>query len=144
MEFISPNKIVIYSIELAIKSYRKFAQKNIQRTVDDITLDQALLLILLQKDPSLNQMQLSKILFKDYAATTRIIDLLVKNGYLSRTVHQKDGRRKALSISPKGTETIKTVKPIIANNRKTALDGLSKEEIETLDRLLKKIVSNCN
>jgi len=144
MEFASPNEIVIYAIELAIKSYRKFAQKNIQSLVNDITLDQALLLILLKKDPSLNQMQLSEILFKDYAATTRMIDLLVKKSYINRNVHQEDGRRKALSISQKGIETIETLKPIIINNRKTALRGLSEKEIETLDILLKKITLNCN
>ena len=144
MNLKAPTDIVIYSIEKAIKTYRKFAQNNIRQIESNITVDQALLLILLQNRPELTQVEMAEILFKDYASITRMIELMVKNDYLSREESQEDRRRKELTISKKGEEIIKKLFPVIDANRNTALKGLSQSEIKQLDSLLKKIINNCN
>lgn len=143
MDFKAPMDIVIYSIEKAIKVYRKMAQSNFQTAQMNITIDQALLLILLQSRPELTQVEMAEILFKDYASITRMIELMVKNDFLNRRDHKSDRRRKELSVSDKGVATIKKLLPIIQMNRKTALEGLSDTEINQLDKLLKKITNNC-
>ncbi|QGK74484.1 hypothetical protein [Flavobacterium sp. SLB02] len=43
----TPTGTVLYTIEQAIKEYRKVCQKNIQKVVSDITVDQCLVLIIL-------------------------------------------------------------------------------------------------
>lgn len=144
MNLKSPTDIVIYSIEKAIKTYRKFAQNNIRKIESNITVDQALLLILLQNRPELAQVEMAEVLFKDYASITRMIELMVKNDYLTREESQEDRRRKQLTISEKGEGIIKKLFPVIDSNRNTALKGLSQAEIEQLDSLLKKIINNCN
>ncbi|MEB2774621.1 MarR family transcriptional regulator [Algoriphagus sp. D3-2-R+10] len=138
-----PTDIVIYSIEKAIKSYRKMAQNNFQNSQIHITIDQAQLLILLKNRPELTQVEMAEILFKDIASVTRMIELMVKNDFLSRSEHIGDRRRKELSVSSKGVATIKKLLPIIQINRNTALEGLSEAEINQLDKLLKKITYNC-
>ena len=50
-----PSKTVFYTIDKTIKSYRKFAQKNISKVVNDITIDQKLILHYLNDYPELNQ-----------------------------------------------------------------------------------------
>lgn len=144
MNLKAPTDIVIYSIEKAIKTYRKFAQNNIRKIESNITVDQALLLILLQNRPELTQVEMAEVLFKDYASITRMIELMVKNEYLTRNESQEDRRRKELIISKKGENIIKKLFPVIEENRNTALKGLSQSEIEQLDSLLKKIINNCN
>ncbi|MDB4293347.1 MarR family transcriptional regulator [Maribacter sp.] len=144
MNLKAPTDIVIYSIEKAIKTYRKFAQSNIRKIESNITIDQALLLILLQSRPELTQVEMAEVLFKDYASITRMIELMVKNEYLTRNESQEDRRRKELIISKKGENIIKKLFPVIEENRNTALKGLSQSEIEQLDTLLKKITNNCN
>ncbi len=143
MNLKAPTDIVIYSIEKAIKTYRKFAQNNIRKIESNITVDQALLLILLQNSPELTQVEMAEVLFKDYASITRMIELMVKNDYLSREESQEDRRRKELTISEKGEEIIKKLFPVIDANRNTALKGLNQLEIEQLDSLLNKIINNC-
>ncbi|MEM1257079.1 MAG: MarR family transcriptional regulator [Bacteroidota bacterium] len=143
MNLKAPTDIVIYAIEKAIKSYRKFAQKNIRKVEGNITVDQALLLILLKNSPELSQGEIAKILFKDYASITRMIELMVKKKYLTRNESQEDRRRKQLILSNAGEETLKKLFPIIESNRNQALRGLSTLEIAQLDALLKKIINNC-
>ncbi|MEM8928391.1 MAG: MarR family transcriptional regulator [Bacteroidota bacterium] len=143
MNLKAPTDIVIYAIEKAIKSYRKFAQKNIRKVEGNITVDQALLLILLKNSPELSQGEIAKILFKDYASITRMIELMVKKKYLIRNESQEDRRRKQLILSNAGEETLKKLFPIIESNRNQALRGLSTLEIAQLDALLKKIINNC-
>jgi len=144
MRFDSPTETIFYTIEQTIKEYRKFAQKKIGELITDLSLDQALILIIISENPKLLQTQVAELIFKDYASITRMLDLMVKNGYIKREANKEDRRRSYLRITAKGRKAIDQLQPIILNNRKTALDGLSEKEINTLEKTLKKIVSNCN
>jgi DNA-binding MarR family transcriptional regulator len=143
MSIKNPTGTVLYLVEQAIKEYRKVSQKNISKVVKDITVDQCLVLIILNKEPKISQNELAQLVFKDNASITRMIELMVKNDYLIRTIHQEDRRKFKLEISPKGKRTIEMIKPIIQINRKTALNGLSLEEINLLEKTLAKIITNC-
>jgi len=68
---------------------------------------------------------------------------MVKKDYLIREINETDRRKFNLKITEKGKKTIELLSPVIMKNRKTALDGLSQNEIETLDQLLNKIILNC-
>ena len=76
---------VFYSLENAIKSYRQFGQRDINRTGLDITIDQWLVLKTLEDSPGISQQHLAALVFKDVASITRITDLLVKKGIV-RTI----------------------------------------------------------
>lgn len=143
MKFNNPTGTVLYTIEQTIKEYRKISQKNIVKIVKDITVDQALVLIILNKNSKCSQKEIAELIFKDNASITRIVELMVKKDYLNRTIHKEDRRKFNLEITEKGKNTIDLLEPIIQTNRKTALNGLSLEEIELLDRILNKIITNC-
>jgi DNA-binding MarR family transcriptional regulator len=139
----SPTGTVLYTIEQAIKEYRKICQKNIQKIVDDITVDQCLVLIILNQGATISQIEIAKLIFKDNASVTRIIELMVKKDYLTRETDELDKRKSKLIITEKGKKTIVLLTPVFKINRKTALDGLSLDEIELLDKILHKIILNC-
>ncbi|MFH6937576.1 MarR family winged helix-turn-helix transcriptional regulator [Flavobacterium sp. YO12] len=143
MKIENPTGTALYSIEKAIKEYRKLAQKNIAKVVKDITVDQCLVLIILQQNESISQNELANLVFKDSASITRMIELMVKNDYLTRTIHAEDRRKFNLVITEKGLKTIELIEPVIQSNRETALHGLSVKEITLLDQTLHKIISNC-
>lgn len=143
MKIENPTGTALYSIEKAIKEYRKLAQKNITKVVKDITVDQCLVLIILQQNESISQNELANLVFKDSASITRMIELMVKNDYLTRTIHAEDRRKFNLVITEKGLKTIELIEPVIQSNRETALHGLSIKEITLLDQTLHKIISNC-
>jgi DNA-binding MarR family transcriptional regulator len=143
MNIKNPTGTVLYSIEQAIKEYRKISQKNISKIAKDITVDQGLILIILRNDPTIYQNELASLIFKDKASVTRMIELMVKKGYLIRAIYTEDRRKFNLEVTEKGKKTLELITPVIKLNRETALNGLSLEEIELLDKMLHKIIINC-
>ena len=139
----TPTGTVLYLIEQAIKEYRKVSQRNISKIVKDITIDQCLVLIILNNNDKISQNELAKLTFKDNASVTKMIELMVKKDYLNRTIHDEDRRKFNLKITEKGKKTLELLNPIVTLNRETALNGLSLEEINFLDKTLNKIITNC-
>lgn len=139
----NPTGTVLYLIEQAIKEYRKVSQRNISKIVKDITIDQCLVLIILNKDAKISQNELANLIFKDNASITRMIELMVRKDYLNRTIHKEDRRKFNLEITEKGMKTLELINPIVQLNRETALNGLSLEEINILYKTLNKIITNC-
>ncbi|MBK6824905.1 MAG: MarR family transcriptional regulator [Saprospiraceae bacterium] len=136
------DQIIFYSVEKSIKSYRQFAQKSIDKKGLDITIDQWLVLKTIENNAGMTQQQIAINVFKDYASITRIIEILVTKKYLERNFHSVDRRRFDLSITKLGFEMLKRLTPIIESNRKQALNGITKSEIELLKNVLNKITEN--
>lgn len=144
MKMIQPfQQSVFYSIEKAIKVYRRFASERIRAAEPELTINQALLLNLLSEDSNIGQHEMAEILFKDVAAITRMVELLVKRGLVTRAPHPSDRRRKRLLLSPKGKAQLQLVIPITSANREQAMVGFSESEKEELMRLLNKLILNC-
>lgn len=143
MNKIDPKETIFYTIENAIKTYRKFAQKQISTEVCGITVDQMLVLTALEANPDIAQNEMAELLFKDYASITRMVELLVKNDYITRALNEADRRKFVLNISGKGHNTLKKLKPIILKNRTDALHGVSESEVNQMFTTLNKIINNC-
>ncbi len=135
--------VIFYTIEKAIKSYRKFAQKRIDQAKLDITIDQWLVLNCLSKNKNISQNKLAELIFKDVTSVTRIIDLLVKKEYVIRSFHSSDRRRFNLTITEKGDAIIRQASQIVNENRSTALENISAEEVKQADLILQKLIANC-
>ena len=135
---------VFYALEKTIKSYRQFAQRNIDQHDLKITIDQWLVLKTIKDHPGLLQKEIAQRVFKDLASVTRMIELLVKKDYLKRSFHEKDRRRYKLDLTQKGNKVYEQLVPIILNNRATALTDITTDDINTLHHLLQKITGNCH
>lgn len=135
--------VFFYTLEKSIKSYRQLAQRNITKAGFEITIDQWLVLKTLQDNPEITQQQIAAIVFKDYASITRIIELLVRKGYITRSFHPNDGRRSVLSLTDKATKLLTSIQPVIQGNRNKALKDISVEEGRQLKVLLDHIITNC-
>lgn len=142
MNFNTPTTTVLYSIEESIKAYRKLSQHNISKAVADITVDQALILLMLENNHK-TQTELADFVFKDYASMTRIIKLMTNKNYLIKTVNNQDKRKAKLEITERGKKTLKKLKPMIKKNREIALSSVSNEELKQLYKILNKITQNC-
>jgi DNA-binding MarR family transcriptional regulator len=139
----SINDIIFYALESAIKTYRQFAQRNISAAGLDMTVDQWLILNVLNDNNQLKQSEIAEKVFKDAASITRIIDLMIKKGYLSRTFHDNDRRRSQLKLTQEGKKAITKARVIINKNSSTAIKGISKNKIEDVRAVLEKIKRNC-
>ncbi|HVV54175.1 MAG TPA: MarR family transcriptional regulator [Mucilaginibacter sp.] len=136
-------QILFYTLEKAVKSYRQMAQHNMLKQGFDLTIDQWLVLKSIIDNPAWTQNQIAEAVFKDFASVTRIIDLLVKKGYLTRETHSGDRRRFKLDPTSKAIENLKAMMPITKSNRELALKGISKQEVQLVQQYLTRIIENC-
>ncbi len=143
MDFKNPTGTVLYLIEQAIKEYRKLSQNKVNQIIQDITIDQCLVLIILNNNSTSSQKEIAELIFKDHASITRMIELMVKKEYLKRGINRSDRRKYTLNLTDKGKNAIKLLTPIINENRQNAMKDLSTIEIDQLETILKKIISNC-
>ncbi|MGL4598566.1 MAG: MarR family winged helix-turn-helix transcriptional regulator [Bacteroidia bacterium] len=137
------DQIIFYTLEKSIKTYRQFAQKQINQAKLDITIDQWLILKTIEQASDLSQHQIAERVFKDYASVTRMIELLVKKKYLARKFHATDRRRFELVLTKSGLKIVADCVPVIQTNRKQALKSLTRKETEQLKIYLNKIIANC-
>ena len=137
------NSILFYSLDKAIRSYRRMAQANIDRAGLAITVDQWLVLRVLLEHDDLTQHEIAERVFKEQASVARMLALLTKNGLLSAVPLPNDGRRTRLRVTEKGHQLLEAVQPIILNNRAVALAGVAPEEMAVLQELLERITGNC-
>lgn len=137
------NNVIFYQIEQAIKTYRMYAQKQIKSKGLNITIDQWLVLKSLKENPSLNQAELAEKVFKDNASITRIIDLLVKSGYVEREINPSDRRKFNLNITSIGNKILTDTYAVVLQNRQTALNGIPEDAIQIMSETLQKITHNC-
>jgi MarR family transcriptional regulator for hemolysin len=136
--------IIFYNMDKAIKSYRMYAQKRLKENGFKITIDQWLIIKSILENPNITQQEIAKKVFKDNASVTRIIDLLVKSKYLEREINQEDRRKSNLVVTDEGKSIIYKVQDLVLDNRKNALQSITSDELETMNLVLKKIITNCN
>ena len=135
--------VVFYSLDSAIKTYRRFAQARLTAAGIDVTIDQWLVLRTIQESPDVTLQQVGVVVFKDFASVTRIVQLLERKGLLRRKPHLSDRRRSELVLTRSGESVMRTSEPIVQANRRVALQGIDAEEIARLRAVLTRITENC-
>lgn len=135
---------IFYSIESTIKTYRKFAQTEIRKINSKLTLDQSMVLKKLIEEPNITQMELADLIFKDYASVTRMIDLLVKNQFITRKVNLANRRRNKIEVTHKTREMMKKITIAVKKNRNIALKKIRQKDLEQCRVVLENIKKNIN
>lgn len=135
--------VIFYTLEKAIKSYRQYAQRRFNEVGIYITIDQWLVLSYISQNGECYQHEIASAVFKDNASVTRIIEILVTSGLLTRTTHEKDRRRYRLSLTDEGLQLIKKAQRVVMAYRSVGIDGIDENELRTAEKVLKKIIHNC-
>lgn len=142
MKFETPITTILYAIEATTKSYRRLSLHNISNVVSDITIDQALILTIVDSEDK-TQSEIADLAFKDYASMTRIVKLMLNKNYLTKSIDGADRRKVKLKITKKGKNIVEQLKPIIKKNREIALSLISDKELRQFSLTLIKITQNC-
>lgn len=122
---------------LKSKQLRKLKQNNI-----DLTIEQWIVLLGVKNYEGATQKDISDNTLKDTANVKRIVDQLIKKGYVKRKEHLTDLRKTSLSITENGRNIILKALPIMDSVRKQGLTDVSEKEFDYLVSVLKKIYHN--
>lgn len=136
------NNVVNFLLEQTVRRMRGFAQRQLDSLQVGITVDQWVLLKILEERGQVSQVELAQTGHKDTASVTRILDLLQKKRLIQRVDDEHDRRKYMISLTPEGREFVARHLAFINRIRAQIVRGLTDEEIQTLKRILEKIRQN--
>lgn len=102
----------------------------------DITMEQHILLHLINTIEEATQQDLAKALNKDKSGILRLTDELEKRKMVVRIVDSQDRRKKTLMLTKKGMETLTKMHTIEAAVHEKMLAGVSQADLEVFSKVL--------
>lgn len=108
----------------------------------DLTIEQFILLNIINQEGEITQAGLSNILNKDKSGILRLTDELERKKLVVRIVDTADRRKKSLVLTKKGADTLNQVAEVEAGVIHQLMDGVTKEELAVFARVLDKIWRN--
>ena len=109
-----------------------------------VTLGQAGILFLLQRDDGQTMTELSKALAVKNATLTGLIDRLERSAFVMRRASKNDRRSIRIYITPEGIEECDKAIPVIKRVNEEIKYGFSQKEIEVFKRVLNSVFQKFN
>ena len=107
-----------------------------------ITVDQWVLLKIIEESKSLSQKELAVISLRNPASITRSLDILEKNGFIDRMPIPFNRRQYEITLTAKGSDFVQKNMELIKGLRKRSIKGFTKQELENLTSMLLRIQKN--
>ncbi|MFW5904122.1 MAG: MarR family winged helix-turn-helix transcriptional regulator [Candidatus Saliniplasma sp.] len=101
-----------------------------------------LLFKLIKKGDGITQKEICGMLYVSKSTTSKIIQSLVKKGYLKREKDKRDGRSKRIYLTDKKNEVEELIKELDEKAENKMLEGFDEDEKRRLRNYLEKILEN--
>lgn len=131
-----------FILERTARRMKQFFQERLVETKADITVDQWVVLQLLDQRKAMSQLDIAKATFKDAPTVTRILDLLCKKDLTVRIPAPDDRRRFQVELTDAGRSKINAVMPTIQSARQQAWQGLDSHQMDHLMHTLNTLFNN--
>ncbi len=129
-------------LDRTARRVKQFAQSSFSNHGIDLTVDQWSVIKTLNEQEDLTHKDLADICGKDQPTMTRIVDLLLKKGYVNRVEHPTDRRSLHIQLTTLGKEQAKNLSPLVKEFRMKAWENLTDEDFEHFTRILNTIYNN--
>ncbi len=107
-----------------------------------ITHEELGVLVLLRREDGATQTHLANTLAKDKAVITRLLNGLVRKGYVERRPDLVDRRVVRAFLTTSGNGAIQCIHPILMDYVATAIRGVTQDEFDATCVVLRRILSN--
>ncbi len=134
--------IILFQIDKTSKVSKLYSQREFDRLGLGITVEQWILLKIIEENDGLTQRELADKSLRDPASITRTLDLLSKKGFVERRPVEDNRRQYSLCLKKEGRAFIEKYMPVISSHRAKSIEGITAREIEVLTQLLGKIQKN--
>ncbi|MDO0825252.1 MarR family winged helix-turn-helix transcriptional regulator [Desulfosporosinus nitroreducens] len=108
----------------------------------NVTTEQWAILNAVYHNLGASQTDLARACLKDKTNVTRILDLLVKKGYVVRNIDINDRRIYSITLTEQGGNALERLIDISNNANKACISDLNKDEYQELVRSLRIISSS--
>lgn len=130
---------VITTLLVRLNKYAKFHTKAILLNSDFTSQEDFIYLITLNSFGAMNKIDLIRRNIQDKATGTKIIDRLIKKGWVVQTNSKVDKRNKIVSLTKAGKRALETAMPMIRQVTNQITGNLNELEKQTLVMLLQKL-----
>lgn len=134
--------VILFLIDQTSKVAKRSSQRIFDAREMGVTIDQWVLLKLIEEHEGLSQNELAERAFRDGASITRTLNLLEGKGYVARQPIPGNRRQYSISLSEQGKAFLEAHMPLVRELRAQSLKGFSDEEVEALKGMLLRIQKN--
>lgn len=120
----------------------RFLSQNFKARGIHLTREQWSVLAVLWKTDGCSQQLIADTTSRDKPSITRLIDNLVKEGYVTREQHESDRRTNLIYLTEKGREVETPVMEVVDETIGKATLGLSEMQIEVIKDAFQLIYDN--
>lgn len=135
-------KVILFQIDQTSKIAKQYSQREMDRRELGITVDQWVLLKVIEEGAPLSQKELGTRAKRDPASITRTLDLLEKKGLIERASMENNRRQYNILLTKTGAEFVASNFELIKSMRERSTMGFTEEEVALLHSMLKRIQAN--
>lgn len=136
------NTVILFLIEQTSKIAKQSSQREFDLLKIDITVDQWVLLKIIEQHQELSQIELAIKSHRDPASITRSLDILQQKRLILREQVADNRRQYMVRLTKEGRYFILQNMPLISDMRAKSLKGFTKTEAEQLKSFLLRIQNN--
>lgn len=129
-----------HNINILGRLFVKRLNEKITRT--GITVSQWSIIDCFQHFDELTQTGICEQLSIEAPAVSKTINDMESSGWLTRMVNENDKRERKVTLTDKATKSLPTWTSLSYELQQQALDGISTEDIETVDRVINQMINN--
>ena len=134
--------VIYFLAERMQRQAKNYTRQVFKEKGIDLTIDQWLVIKKVSERPGIVQKEIAENTFKDPAAVTRILDILVREKMVERRASSADRRVYEIFLSKKGQKIYDQVMPLVYEIRAKGMNGLTGAELKNLKSGLKKMYNN--
>ncbi len=131
-----------YILDQSLRVFRNQMILEFRKKEIDLTLEQFVILHMLNSDCDLIQRDLAHELNKDKSIIVRQINFLLENQYITGRTNNDDKRKKNLVLTEKGSTILAKMKVVAHEVSEKLLTGVAETEFEIFQKVLKQIQAN--
>ncbi len=136
--------VILFQLDITNKIAKQFSQREFDRLKLGITIDQWVLLKIIDDFGKLSQVELAQTSVRDPASITRTLDLLEKKGFIQRNAIASDRRQYSIELTNEGKKFVTKNMVMVKEHRNKSIAGFTDEELNSLSSMLNRIQKNMN
>lgn len=134
--------VLLFQIDRTSKVAKQYSQRQLDANGIDITVDQWVLLKIIQESETLSQRELATKSGRDPASITRTLDLLQRKGLVLRQQIEGNRRQYEVVLTVGGAAFVEKHLPLIMLQRQQSVKGISEADLKKAFRVLERIQAN--